>query len=395
MVRADLKQVFHLVLFAGGGGNHALAAALLRAVGVQRDALDVAVARNQHEGLLFGDEVFFGDVFRLAGDDTGAPRVAVLLFKRAQLVLHNVLHHTRVGKDMLQSRDFAEQSPILLGDFFLFQPRQLAQLHRQNRVRLQRGQPKAADHFAPRDFGGLGAANQADNLVQKVERNLQALQNVGARLGAVEFVAGAPLDHRAPMLEVMVHQIQQAHHAGHIVHQRQQNRAEGGAHRRVFQQRVEHAVRVHITAQFNHHAHARAVGVVSNIGDALNLARLDQLCNLLNQARLTHLIGHFGNHNRAFAAIQRLYLRLGLHHDAAAPCFICLTDAARTQNQPPGGEVGSGQQLHNRIQRAVGMLQPINQRVHHLAQVVGGDIGRHPNSDSAPAVAQQVGESRR
>jgi hypothetical protein len=76
------------------------------------------------------------------------------------------------------------------------------------------------------------------------------------------------------------------------------------------------------------------------------------------------------------------------------PCFVGLADALRAQNQRARREVGTRQQFQDGFQRAVRVFQPIDERVDDLAEVMRGDVGRHPDGDAAAAVAQQVRESR-
>ena len=79
------EEVAHGVLVAGAHADAALAAALLRLVGRQRRALDVAGVADRDHHVLFVDEVLDGDLVG-HGQDLGAARVAVLLLDLLQLV---------------------------------------------------------------------------------------------------------------------------------------------------------------------------------------------------------------------------------------------------------------------------------------------------------------------
>ena len=80
------EEVLDDVLFLRLHPGHALAAALLAAVGLHVRALDVAGARDGDHHVLVGEQVLDGEV-RGLGQDLGAALVAELLLEREELVL--------------------------------------------------------------------------------------------------------------------------------------------------------------------------------------------------------------------------------------------------------------------------------------------------------------------
>ena len=92
---------------------------------------------------------------------------------------------------------------------------------------------------------------------------------------------------------------------------------EGQLERRVLEQVVEHLARVRVALALDDHAHAVAVGLVPQVGDAVELAALDQLRDLLHQRRLVDLVGQLRGHDRGPALAGLLERALGLHHDPA------------------------------------------------------------------------------
>ena len=81
---------------------------------------------------------------------------------------------------------------------------------------------------------------------------------------------------------------------------------------------VEHDRGHGVLAQLEHDAHAVAVGLVADVADALEPLVLDQLGDLLDQARLDHHVGDLGDDDRAAAALVLLDLGLAAHDDRAA-----------------------------------------------------------------------------
>ena len=61
-------MLLHEVLLAGGGGNHALAAPALRAIGGLRQALDIAIVRHGNDHVLFLDQIQHVDLAVKRGD---------------------------------------------------------------------------------------------------------------------------------------------------------------------------------------------------------------------------------------------------------------------------------------------------------------------------------------
>ena len=68
---------------------------------------------------------------------------------------------------------------------------------------------------------------------------------------------------------------------------------------------------------------------------------------------------------------------------------------ARPRIDAPVGKSGPGNELHQLVERDVGLVHHRQQAVDRLAEIVRRDVGRHADGDAARAVDQQVGEARR
>ncbi len=124
----------HGVLLAGADLG---AAAGLAAVGVERQALDVAALAHRHQDLDIRDQVGGADLPGLLTGDAGAAGVAVLALQRLQVALDDLQHPLRVGQDILQLGDLGFDLAVLLLDLFALQGGQAAQLQVQDRLRLE------------------------------------------------------------------------------------------------------------------------------------------------------------------------------------------------------------------------------------------------------------------
>ena len=115
VVGAGDEEVLDLVLFFEVHAGDADAAALLLAVGGDRQALDVAGLGDGDHHLLLGDEVFDVDV-ALVGHDLGAAVVVVEALDLAQLALDDAVDGVFVAEQLAQLLDAREQAGVLFLD---------------------------------------------------------------------------------------------------------------------------------------------------------------------------------------------------------------------------------------------------------------------------------------
>ena len=95
------------------------------------------------------------------------------------------------------------------------------------------------------------------------------------------------------------------------------------------------------------------------------------------------------------ALVDVLEVALGAHHDLAAAGAVALAHAVQAVDDAGGGEVRRRDDLHQLVDRRLGVLQQVQAGVDHLVQVVRRDVGGHAHRDAARAVDQQVGQPRR
>ena len=158
---------------------------------------------------------------------------------------------------------------------------------------------------------------------------------------------------------------------------------------------VEHDVRHRVAAHFDHDAEAVAVGFVAQRADAFELLVAHQFADALDQMRLVHLIGNFGNDDGFALAAQLFEFDLAAHDDGAAAEMIGGADALAAENDAAGRKIRprhDGDQILDRQRRIVDQRHA---GVDHLAQIMRRDIGRHADRDTAGAIDQQIGKARR
>ncbi len=173
----------------------ALAATVLAAVVVDARALDVPAARDRDHHLLLGDEVLHAHVAVEAEHDLRAPVVAVLVGDLLQLGADDLALHGGRRQDVLVLGDALLELGRLVLDLLALEGGEAAELHLEDGVGLQFVDVEQLHQPAARDLDRLRAADERDDVVQRVERLEVAAQDVRASLGLVEPVLRAADDH--------------------------------------------------------------------------------------------------------------------------------------------------------------------------------------------------------
>ena len=199
MGRGD-EEPLDEVLLARLHALDALAAAALRAVLGERAALDVSEVGHGHDHVLLDDQVFGRDPLD-RGAEHGAPLVAEALADLHQLLDHDAADPGVAGEQLLQVRDLGAHLRQLVEYFLALERGQRAQAHVEDRVRLALGEREAGHQLAARGGRVLGGADDPDHLVEVLERDREALEQVRARLGLGEVVGGPAHHHLAPEVD--------------------------------------------------------------------------------------------------------------------------------------------------------------------------------------------------
>ena len=228
------------------------------------------------------------------------------------------------------SRIFSRSSPV-----------RPLKLHVQDGLGLDLRERETLDEAFARLRRVAGGPDQGDDGVQVVERDLEPLQDVDARLGLGQVVLGAAPDHFPPELEELLHQVEQRQDLRAALHDRQRDDPERGLQRRVLVEVVQHHLRHLAAAQLDHDAHAAAVGLVAQIGDSLDYLLAHEVGNLLEEPGLVDLVRDLVDDDGDPLALLPGILDLGArpHRDRTPAGQVGLDDAGPSDDEPAGGEV--------------------------------------------------------
>ncbi len=391
--RAD-EQVLDEIALLQAHARDALAATLLLAVRGHRQPLDVSGLGDRDDHVLLGDQVLDVEV---AGHtrELGAPRVRVLLPNLAHLVLDDLQHQRHVAENPLIPGDLLAQLGELLLDLGALQAGQAAQAHLEDRVRLCFRQAEALNKAGFRLHVVGARLDDGDDLVDVVERDDVALEDVGALLGLAQVVPGAAEDDFLLVLHVVEEHVLQRQLPRHAVDECELDDADARLERGVLVELVHDHLRDHALLELDDHAHALAIGLVAQVGDLRQLLLANQFGDLENQLGLVHRVGDLGDDDPHPAGRRLLGVCLPTHLDRSATRLVRRHDALAAHDHAAGREVRSRDVLH---QAFGGDLRIVDERargVDHLTQVVREDVRGHTHRDTGRAVDEQVREPRR
>ena len=371
-------DLFDKVFFLGGHADDALAAAVLRSVGIGGQALDIAgIGQREHTGVTL-DQILEVDIF-LCLDDRRAALVGELILDLGELVADDALDLFFIGEDRAQLCHALGQIRKSLLDLLALHARELTERHIDDRLCLLIREQEALHQSRLCRRNGFALFDQGNDLVDVVDRNLVALVNMHLRQRFIQIELGAAGDDLLLELDVVTEDVFEREDLRHAVFEREHVDREGALQLGEPIELVENDLRVGIAAVIDDDAHARLSALVADIGDSLNALFIDKVGDGLDQHRLVDHVGDLGEDDAVF-----VFLNLGgrADDDSTLTRFIRVADALGTVDGRIGREVGALDVLHQLRHGDVGVLHHGKRAVDDLAEVVRGDIGRHTDGDT-------------
>ena len=394
-MRGGDEELVHEVLVLGAHAHPAAPAAVLGAVRGDRGALDVAPVRYRDRHVLLGDHVLHGDVFHRVHDHRAA-RVAVVVADLLQLVGDDLVDAPGLAEDVLQVRDEDLDLLQLVDDLLPLEAGEPLELHLEDRVGLDLAEAEAAHEAGARLRRRLRLADEGDHLVEVVEGDDEAFEDVGPRLGLSQLEGRPPAHDLAAELDEQLRGLEQVQDLRPLVDDREHDDPERVLERRELVEVVQdHLARLAL-ADVHDDPHALPGALVADVGDAVDPLLAHELGDPLDEARLVDLVGDLGDDDRFLVPLAGLDLRPRPHHDRSPPGAVGLADAGPAADEAGGGEVGARDPLHEPFQPLVGrevrVLDEERESVDDFPEVVGRDLRGHADRDPLRSVDEQVGE---
>ena len=283
-MRARHDQMLDVVLVARSHPDHATASAVLGAVGRKGHALHVVPARDGDDDVLVGDELLGGQLARRVVDDLGAAVVAKLRRDLIEVLLDECEDPARTREDRLELGDELDRFAVVVVQLLALESGEPAELHFQDRFGLRFAEPKALAQLAHEErLLALMRADEFDDLVDVVVRDLQAFEDVRALFRLAEVVVGAAPDDLAPVIDVVLQDLLEREGPRLLVDEREHVEVECRLHRRVLEEVVQNEGLVVVALDLDDDAHPFAVALVADVGDSSELLVLDEVRDLLDE----------------------------------------------------------------------------------------------------------------
>ena len=188
---------------------------------------------------------------------------------------------------------------------------------------------------------GRRAADERDDLVERVERLEVAAQDVHALLGLAQAELRAADDDLDLVVDPVRDEAVERQRARHAVDDREHVRAEVLLQLRVLVEVVQHDLGDGVALEHDHEALAGAAGgLVADVGDAGDLAVLDEVGDLDREVVGVDLVRQLGD-DEAGAALDLFDVDDGAHRDRAAAGAVGVLDALDAEDLRAGREVGA------------------------------------------------------
>jgi len=182
---------------------------------VSRDGgpLDVAGIGDGDRHVLVGNQVLDPQLARFF-DDHGTALVAVLLTDFSQFVQHHLHQQFVTRQDGAEPFDRLQQFGQLVDDLLPLQSRQALQLHVENRLRLKLRELEFGHQTGSGLDRTLRGSDQRNDAIQVIQRDLETLEDMGARFGFAKLEFGAPANDLAPELDEVLEDVEERQYLG-------------------------------------------------------------------------------------------------------------------------------------------------------------------------------------
>ena len=300
-----------------------------------------------------------------------------------------------IAEDCLKPGDRGNQLGALLTQHVHLQRNQPPQRHLKNMAGLDLGQFELLHQRGSRNSGVLTRPDRPHNLVHRIQRDQQTVNNVLTRLGLLQTEPGPAGNNLKPVHQEHVQQIPQPKRFRLTVYQGKVRDTERRFQRRQPVQLRQQRLRIHSRLTFDHQTGTGpAIGQVLHVRDSLQTLLPDFFLHLLNDLLRTDPVRELRHHDAHPAAgpFNRDDFRASTHPDRALARLVRQTNLIQAQKHSPRRQVRSRDQRHQVIQRRARLTDQHPDRGHNFTKVMRDHVRRHADRDTGSPVDQQVRE---
>lgn len=226
-------------------------------------------------------EFFFG-----FGGDARAAVVAVFIGEFAHILLNEREDFLWVSKQIFEVGNLLCDLFVFLFDLPAFERGKAAQLHVEDRLRLQIAQLESLHQVRFGNIGILRFTNGLDDRVEICQRDQVTVKDVLPRPRLCQLEVRTADDDRLTMLDEYLQRALQRKRPRLAVHKGEHLRAEGSLQGRIFVKLVQHLLWLRAALEFDDDAHTALIGFIAQVGDLVNFVFAHEFRNTFDQGRL-------------------------------------------------------------------------------------------------------------
>ena len=234
-----------------------------------------------------------------------------------------------------------------------------------------------------------GGADDFDEVVEVIEGDDVALEDVGAVLGLLEAELRAAGDDIAAVLDVALNEFLDVHLLRPLLVEGEQGDTEGGLEGGLLEELVDDDLGLFAALELDDDAGV-FVGLVAEVADAVELLLADELGDAEDEGVAVNVVGDLGDDDLLHAALEFLGVGLAAGADDALAGLEVAEDALAAGNDAAGRIVGALDDGAEVVDGDARVVDDGDGRVDDLVEVVRRDVGRHADGDAGRAVHQQV-----
>ena len=333
------KEILDKVVLFERDALNTLAAAFLRAINLNRNALYVACVSNGDNHILFGDKILNVQVLNVLVRDLRTTFVSVAVGNLTELISDNCQNLFLMGEKILVVGNIKPELGDLVNKILTCQAGKTTQTHLKNCFALNLIQAKALVHALLCLGIILRAANDVDNLVDVINCGQEAFQNMDALLSLIQVELSTTAYNINLVINVVTKNLAKRKRTRNTVNQGQVNDAKVGLKLSLLIEIVQNNLWYSVTLEVQNNTHALTVGLIAHVRDAFNFLLVNCLSNLLLEKTLVNLVWNLGNNKALTTALNLLNVDFCADRNRTAASLVGILDALSTHNDATCWEV--------------------------------------------------------